>query len=374
MIEKSGSRVELSTWPTTLVLEAPASEGQAAALVNRKTGAVTPLRRSGSTWSADLADIEDELDVVVYRADEPPQETGPNLWTISIAGRTFAIQRSDRSHAAVILMVLYIRQGRRLARIGGDGYAFGVDAYARTFNLNRNAFARISRSEAEPVARPPQGQPSPHGPSCGSLEGQGSGVCVGRGLIVTNHHVIEGVERLVVAHEGRRSDAHVVMTDPQHDIALVRHDLAGLTAVAHRDPAESHLGEEILAAGFPLAQVLGDDLKLTYGDVSGLRGGGDVTRVQFTAPIASGSSGGALLDMSGRLVGVVSSALRHNIFADRGAASENVNFAVKASLVREMLIAAGCVAPEYAKPQPLTRAVLARLARQSVVSVDCYRS
>ncbi|WP_164072520.1 trypsin-like peptidase domain-containing protein, partial [Poseidonibacter lekithochrous] len=81
---------------------------------------------------------------------------------------------------------------------------------------------------------------------------QGSGVCVGEGLVVTNHHVIEGVQRLVVAHEGRRSDANVVMTDVQHDIALVRHELAGLTSVSHRDPAESHLGEEILAAGFPL--------------------------------------------------------------------------------------------------------------------------
>lgn len=370
MIEKAGSRVELSTWPTRLVLSASAGDGQSAAIVDQVTGAVTPMTRDGDRWSIDLTTVENETDVLVYRADDPATETGPDAWAVSISERSFQVSRADRSHAAVILMTLYVRQGRRLARIGGDGYAFGVEAYARSRNIDRTAFPRLRR---EPAAPQPRQQPR-HAPHAPSLEGQGSGVSVGPGLVVTNHHVIDGVQKLVVAHEGRRAEAHVVLSDAEHDIALLRHDLQGLDAVLHRDTAESHLGEEILAAGFPLAEVLGDDLKLTYGDVSGLRGGRDVTRIQFTAPIASGSSGGALLDMSGRLVGLVSAALRHSAFTGAGAASENVNFAVKASLVREMMVAAGCAVTPYAPEQPLGRAGLARLARQCVVSIDCYRS
>jgi len=372
MIEKAGSRVELSTWPTTLVLGASAGEGQAAALVDQTTGTVTPLRREGERWTVDIASVERETDVVVYRAEDPAVETGPDTWSVSISGRTFDVVRADRSHAAVILMTLYVRNGRRLARIMGDGYAFGIEAYARSRNIDRTAFPRLQPHPSAPPAGPRrQPERSPH---AHSLEGQGSGVSVAPGLVVTNHHVVDGVDRLVLVHQGRRSEAHVVLHDAEHDIALVRHDLPDLDHVAHRDTGESHLGEEILTAGFPLAQVLGDDLKLTYGDVSGLRGGGDVTRIQFTAPIASGSSGGALLDMSGRLVGLVSAALSHSAFSGHGVASENVNFAVKASLVREIMVAAGYGVPPYATANALGRAALAQLARRCVVSVDCYRS
>lgn len=372
MIEKAGSRVELSTWPTTLVLSASAGEGQSAALVDQATGLVTPLTRDGDEWSVALDLLEGETDVVVYRADDPAVESGPDRWCISLSGRTFEVERTDRSHAAVILMTLYVRNGRRLARVMGDGYAFGIEAYARSRKMDRAAFARMQPRGPVPPAAP---RPVKGGAQRGHvLQGQGSGVSVAPGLVVTNHHVVDGVGRLVLVHQGHRSDAHVVLHDEQHDMALVRHDLTDLDHVAHRDTGESHLGEEILAAGFPLAQVLGDDLKLTYGDVSGLRGGGDVTRIQFTAPIASGSSGGALLDMSGRLVGLVSAALRHSAFSGHDVASENVNFAVKASLVREMLVAAGCGVLPYAPAHALGRAALAQLARRCIVSVDCYGS
>ena len=368
MIEKAGSRVELATWPTTLVLSAPADDSQAAALVCHQTGKVTHLQKENGRWITDIASVDAEMDVVVYRADEPSFSTGPDQWNVTLSGKIFEIARVDRSHAAVILMTLYKRNGRTLAKIAGDGYAFGIEAYARSRSLDRGLFQKNS-PPSQPEQRSPWG-----GRQGRHIEGQGSGVSVAPGLVITNHHVICDVEHLVITHEGRRSDAHIVMSDQEHDISLVRHDLQGLSAIAQRDPAESHLGEEVMAAGFPLAQILGDDLKLTYGDVSGLRGSGDVTRIQFTAPIASGSSGGALVDMSGRLVGIVSAALRHSAFTDRGAISENVNFAVKASLVREMMVAAGCPVPSYSTALPLSRATLAQMIRKSVVSINCYRS
>src|SRR3546814_11940172 len=74
----------------------------------------------------------------------------------------------------------------------------------------------------------------------------------------------------------------------------------------------------------------GAGLKVSTGNVSGLKGWeGDVARFQFTAPIGSGSSGGAILDESGNLVGITSSSLAPGNLRDRGAISENVNFGIK---------------------------------------------
>src|SRR3546814_20478048 len=82
----------------------------------------------------------------------------------------------------------------------------------------------------------------------------------------------------------------------------------------------------------------GAELKVSTGKVTGLKGWeGDVVRFQFTAPIGVGSSGGALLDESGNLVGITSSSLAHGNIRDRRAISENVNFGIKVSLVHEML-------------------------------------
>src|SRR3546814_10447786 len=81
-------------------------------------------------------------------------------------------------------------------------------------------------------------------------------------------------------------------------------------------------------------------------NVSGLKGWeGHLARFKFTATIGSGSSGGAILDESGNLVGITSSSLAHGNLRDRGAISENVNFGIKVSLVHEMLAASGIDIP-----------------------------
>jgi S1-C subfamily serine protease len=83
------------------------------------------------------------------------------------------------------------------------------------------------------------------------------------------------------------------------------------------------------------------------GNVSGLVGShGDVSRFQFTAPIGSGSSGGAVTDEFGNLVGVTAAALAHAQIRDFGSVSENVNFAIKTTLVREILSSFGIEAPQ----------------------------
>ena len=125
-----------------------------------------------------------------------------------------------------------------------------------------------------------------------------------------------------------------------------------------------------MAAGFPLIDVLGADLKVTTGNVSGLTGGGgDISRFQFSAPIGSGSSGGAIIDEFGNLVGITSASLAHDNMRNRGSISENVNFGIRAALVYEMAAAAGAELPPLAiSTDNVRRNVVAR-ARAAVVSI-----
>ena len=161
----------------------------------------------------------------------------------------------------------------------------------------------------------------------------------------------------------------VLAVDPLHDLALLQGDVAG-DPLPMRNVAAIWLGEALLAAGYPLMDLLGADLKVSTGNVSGLKGWeGDVARFQFTAPIGSGSSGGAILDECGNLIGITSSSLAHGQLRDRGSISENVNFGIKVSLVHEMLAASGIDAPQVALSRDSNRRDVVQRLRQSVVSI-----
>jgi len=143
------------------------------------------------------------------------------------------------------------------------------------------------------------------------LAGSGSGVVYGdSGYIITNNHVIEGAgDILVVFSDGARFPAEVVGTDPVTDIGVLlveREDLAPVTIGSANDIS---IGEPTVAVGNPLALVGGPTV--TTGVISALNRRLQVSQssnlvglVQTDAPIAPGSSGGALVDSSGRLIGI----------------------------------------------------------------------
>lgn len=141
--------------------------------------------------------------------------------------------------------------------------------------------------------------------------GSGSGVVYGdSGYIVTNHHVVEGGGEInVVFSDGARFGAEVVGSDPITDIAVLlveRTDLAPMTIGIAADLA---IGEPMVAVGNPLGLPGGPTV--TTGIVSALdrRLQTGLSRelvglIQTDAPIAPGSSGGALIDASGQLIGI----------------------------------------------------------------------
>lgn len=142
-------------------------------------------------------------------------------------------------------------------------------------------------------------------------EGSGSGVVYGSdGYIITNHHVIGvGGEISVVFVDGAEFPAQVVGSDPITDIGVLLVERADLTPIAVGSSDSLSIGEPTVAVGNPLGLVGGPTV--TSGIVSALNRSLDIPGsevlyglVQTDAPIAPGSSGGALVDAAGQLVGI----------------------------------------------------------------------
>lgn len=135
----------------------------------------------------------------------------------------------------------------------------------------------------------------------------GSGILIDpAGIVLTNHHVVEEAQRPVIQlADGRRFVAQDVKSDPRSDLAILQLDSPVPLPVAHLgDSNRLQIGDWILTLGSPL------DLRQTVsaGIISAtgrkLEMAGDVRLIQTDAAINPGSSGGALVDLRGEVVGV----------------------------------------------------------------------
>ena len=160
---------------------------------------------------------------------------------------------------------------------------------------------------------------------------------VSKGYLVTASHVVKDGARIAVYSDGQPvGSARVVADDPASDVALLKltplhpASLAVLPLAGHA----ADLGKSIFTLGYPEPDILGQQVKMTAGEVSGTRGvGDDVHLLQMSVPIQPGNSGGPVIGWDGAVIGVADASI--NRFAD--APSQNVNYAVKASYVRAML-------------------------------------
>jgi serine protease Do len=136
---------------------------------------------------------------------------------------------------------------------------------------------------------------------------RGSGVVIADGTVLTNAHNLRGDEVTVTFADGRRTRGTVTGVDGDGDLAVVKVDTTGATAVEWGEGTELSIGTPV----FGVAASHGGGSRVTFGLVSAIarafRGPGGRRidgSVEHTAPLAPGSSGGALVDASGRLVGI----------------------------------------------------------------------
>lgn len=138
----------------------------------------------------------------------------------------------------------------------------------------------------------------------------GSGVVISEdGYIVTNNHVIEGVNDITITLSDKREySADVVGVDPLTDIALLKIDAKNLQSLEFGNSDKLNLGQYVLAVGNPL----GIGLSVTKGIVSALKRNMGINQdqygiesfIQTDAVINRGNSGGALVDLKGNIVGI----------------------------------------------------------------------
>ncbi len=202
--------------------------------------------------------------------------------------------------------------------------------------------ARRRQSSDRDLFEEPFNLPSP--PNVTPRRGSGSGFVIEReGLILTNHHVIDGAERIAVKFaNGRNALARIVGTDPDTDIALIRVDGANDFPVAPLgDSGTLRVGEWVCAIGNPLAY----EHTVTVGVVSYL--GRKLfdnsldNYIQTDAAISLGNSGGPLINSEGKVVGI------NSAISSR---ASNIGFAVpinQASAILPQLKARGRVSRGY---------------------------
>jgi putative serine protease PepD len=176
-------------------------------------------------------------------------------------------------------------------------------------------------------------------------EGQatGSGFVVSDdGLVVTNHHVIEGAGQVavVVGTDGKQRAAQVVADDPSHDLALLQVDTGGakLKPLALGDSSKVGVGDTTYAIGNPF----GLDHTFTSGIVSALDrdiqapDGATISgAIQTDAAINPGNSGGPLLDENGDVIGVNSQIATGGQGGEGG--NVGIGFAVPSDTVKSFL-------------------------------------
>jgi serine protease Do len=137
--------------------------------------------------------------------------------------------------------------------------------------------------------------------------GAGAGtIWSSEGLIITNAHVVQRASPTVYLPDGRSLPARVLAHDPQRDLALLSVKASGLSAMSLGDTHQLRPGEMVFAVGHPW----GVNRAATAGVVIGL--GGDMPEMSATRRewlmvslvLRPGNSGGPLVDVAGRLLGV----------------------------------------------------------------------
>ncbi len=161
----------------------------------------------------------------------------------------------------------------------------------------------------------------------------GSGVIVdASGIVVTNHHVVQGADQIRIAlNDKREFDAEVMLSDPRTDLAVLRikGDGAKFAFIDIGNSDGLAVGDLVLAIGDPF----GVGQTVTQGIVSALaRTQVGVSDYQFfiqtDAAINPGNSGGALVDMAGRLVGI------NTAIYSRSGGSHGIGFAIPSNMVK----------------------------------------
>ena len=171
----------------------------------------------------------------------------------------------------------------------------------------------------------------------GKTLGIGSGFFVKPNLIATNYHVIEGAAKGTAKLVGKYTTYNiegVTATDKTNDLALLKVTAYGITPLSLGDSDAVRIGATVYVAGNPKG------LEGTFSDgiISSRRDKLTKERLQMTAPISPGSSGGPMINRKGEVIGV-------SVAVHRALDAQNLNFAIPSKYLKALLEQSQLVKP-----------------------------
>ena len=281
------------------------------------------------------AKIEEACNILIELYDELYGETKGN--------------NEDKRHESMMIKLAVLMAGMFLLFFGGITYFFykiHVDATASKNEVVSSKEYESIKRELEAIRSKQEEMPAPQVvinntptdytalvervmPSMVFVEtsnGSGSGFIVSpNGDILTNYHVIKNGEYVVVTtNSGQNISALVKDYDAQRDMALLKVDTSYALPFLRISDTLPKQGEAVIAIGSPI----GLSGTVSSGIVSSIREADDNLWVQFTAPISHGSSGGALINLQGEVVGMPTWGIND---------AQNLNFAVLTQFLRSAI-------------------------------------
>ena len=151
-----------------------------------------------------------------------------------------------------------------------------------------------------------------------------------KGYLLTNNHVVEGCTLSKISYKNKDYDTKLIATDKTLDLALLKAELKPKTFINFSKDEAKKLNT-IYVAGYPLGKGLSDDLKISSGIVSSLKGFEDNSNeIQIDAPINPGNSGGPIINENGDLIAIAVSGMAKD-------QTEGINFGIKSSAAERFL-------------------------------------
>ena len=161
-------------------------------------------------------------------------------------------------------------------------------------------------------------------------EGHGSGCAIGSdGIVLTNYHVVAGSESIQLkTHDGEEMEAKLIRKNEFSDLALLEVDRDFKHSYILPEKKAYDVGQEVYAVGTPTSPELGQTLN--KGIISGVRKQDHITWIQTDVSVNPGSSGGALVNKEGELIGLVNSKVM-------GLGIEGLSFCIPAEKIRKLI-------------------------------------
>ena len=237
-----------------------------------------------------------------------------------------------------------------LAAAQGDERSLSADEMGLSPFMTPEQIAEAQQLSREFKPRKESGSDNSTSPDNPTATGTGFFI-TDDGYLISNYHVVKDATKVRLLTSAGLIDAKVVQVDAANDLALLKADgrFAPLPIAASRTV---NLGGTVATVGFPDIGLQGFAPKLAKGEIASLSGAGDDPRYfQISVPVQPGNSGGALVDERGNVIGIVSAKLdAAAALAASGALPENVNYAVKSSLLLSFLESVPAVSAKLKAP------------------------